>query len=173
MVRLLLHDPAFSRAVQQKDGETAAAAAVGVVKVSVGWCRGSKVGSCNSKQSVPTRLNTTPLLYPLSPPHTSQRQSHFKAFANVLRPPAPNSTAILAAAQQQQTQTQQQLAHADSGSPTAARRLGGGGGAGAAGPDGVGGGPRRSSDAGGKDIRIKDRCVVDDAVAMWVRSLLV
>jgi hypothetical protein len=39
-VRLLLHDAAFARAVQQKDGETAAAAAVGVVKV-----RNSPAGS--------------------------------------------------------------------------------------------------------------------------------
>ena len=33
LVKLLLHDVSFARAVQQKDGEAAAAAAVGVVKV--------------------------------------------------------------------------------------------------------------------------------------------
>jgi hypothetical protein len=33
LVRLLLHDTSFARAVQQKDGEAAAAAAVGLVKV--------------------------------------------------------------------------------------------------------------------------------------------
>lgn len=38
LVRLLLHDAAFAKAVQQKDGETAAAAAVGVVKVCVPTC---------------------------------------------------------------------------------------------------------------------------------------
>jgi hypothetical protein len=40
LVRLLLHDAAFAKAVQQKDGETAAAAAVGVVKVR-NFCAGS------------------------------------------------------------------------------------------------------------------------------------
>lgn len=39
LVRLLLHDAAFAKAVQQKDGETAAAAAVGVVKVCVPTCQ--------------------------------------------------------------------------------------------------------------------------------------
>ena len=33
LVQLLLHDAVFAKAVQQKDGEAAAAAAVGLVKV--------------------------------------------------------------------------------------------------------------------------------------------
>ncbi len=32
-MKLLLHDASFARAVQQKDGEAAASAAVGLVKV--------------------------------------------------------------------------------------------------------------------------------------------
>lgn len=70
-------------------------------------------------------------------------QSHFKTFANVLRPAGAAAGAG-------------QLQHADSGSPTAARRVG----AAAAAEPG-----RRASDAGGalltpqkpSDIKVKDR----------------
>lgn len=41
LVRLLLHDASFARAVQQKDGEAAAAAAVGLVKVRTPKQRGT------------------------------------------------------------------------------------------------------------------------------------